>query len=276
MNIYHVINPYQAGEETEAQLVQQKTIQSLLKACEFSKYLLNVKLVFRVSNEDLAYFKKKYDSEFILFSTLVRFSSDIGKGFNVKRDLPLLNDLACSESLEEIGARDRDYVIITNMDICVQPFFYSELLQIITKGFDCFVINRRTVEKDLLGKDLELAYTADGEQHIGHDCFIVPFYQLQKFRLKDHILGIGFVFRPFLLNCILHSENFHEFDDVYLTFHYGDDMEWKDDKYSDYLEHNRQMLIDVHCDFIPAIRGINGRKKQWVEKFFKFDFLEKV
>jgi len=278
MKFFHIINPYQAPEDSEEKATQDKTIESLVNAYEYAREFVDVKLVMKVDPEEADYFRLRFDYDFVEFSEIKLTSDMLGQNFNVERKLPVLSDLVDLTEIEKSGGCniDEDFVVFTNMDICVQPFFYTELAKNICAGFDCFVVNRRTVDKSLLYKSLLESYASDGAKHIGHDCFVLPMRQLKEFYLKDHILGIGFVFRPFLLNCILNSNNFKEFDDAYLTFHFGDDMEWKSDKYSDYLEHNRNMLIQVYEGLIDQINEIDETKKEWIRKFFSFDFLKNV
>lgn len=274
--IYHLINPYKVDEDAAAFTEQKKTLDSLFSAIKFVSSDFEIKLVMKVSEGDYEYFSELYGANNnVLLVKLATDSSKIEPAFKVVRELPLLNDLLDLSDLSGVANED-DLVVVTNMDICVQPFFYMELFRINNTGRDVFVVNRRTIPKDLIDEELIEAYVSDGEKHIGHDCFVFPFKLLNQFDIRDHILGIGFVFRPFLLNCILHAKHFDELDDAYLTFHYGDDMEWKNEKYNDYLEHNKQKLIAVYRDNKKLIdRARNDEtKKPWMEKFFNFSFLE--
>lgn len=273
LQVCHIINPYIVREGSEESVIHQKTIQSLLLAREYAKNYIDVTFVLKVDKGELDFFREKYSEPFFVFHCIERNSADLGIHFNAPRSLPVLSEIF---KLPEEVVHPRSQLIFTNMDICVQPFFYCEIVKIIKAGFDCFVINRRTVPKDLLYMPLEEAFCSDGEKHIGHDCFVLPTRILSKFNIRDHLLGIGFVFRPFLLNCILHGENFHEFDDVYMTFHYGDDMDWKSDKYADYLEYNRNLMIEVYAESKELIESADERKQEWIKKFFPFDFLPKV
>jgi len=274
--IYHVINPYKAKEGSSAYIEQKKTLDSLFNALHFVGRNFEVILLMKVFDVDYDYFSELYGScSKVCIVKLTTETSKIHPPFKTPRQLPLLDDFLNLEILSR-DANDDDIVLVTNMDICVQPFFYIEILRIRNTGRDVFVINRRTVSKELINDELIEAYVSEGDKHIGHDCFVFPFKLLKLFDIRDHILGIGFVFRPFLLNCILHATVFDEFDDVFLTFHYGDDMSWKDDKFDDYLEHNKNRLIAVYRDNQDLIELANAdeRKKKWIDKFFNFSFLE--
>ncbi|MDO6567914.1 hypothetical protein Q4561_12655 [Alteromonas sp. 1_MG-2023] len=276
MNFYHIINPYKVDDSSDAYQEQKMTLESLFEAINYVDDSTTVNIVMKVSQEDFDYFASSYgDDKRVKLLKLKTDSSELQPPFNVVRKLPLLNDLLDLTELSDT-IHDEDLIVATNMDICVQPFFYTELKRLNNTGRDIFVVNRRTIPKELIKKDLIDAYISEGDQHIGHDCFVFPYEALKKFDLREHILGIGFVFRPFLLNCILHAKRFDELDNAYLTFHYGDDMLWKNEKFSDYLEHNKQKLIEVYkanFDLIEQARK-NSDKKLWIEKFFNFAFLE--
>jgi hypothetical protein len=275
VKIFHIINPYQTKPDSEDESIQKRTLDSIDLARNYIKELVPVNILAKVDIEEVDYFNSKFDNTDIYICPLNKLSKDLDINFKVPRRLPLLNDLITLPETLISTIDDNDYLIFTNMDICIQPYFYAEVSQMIKRGFSCFVINRRTVDKSLLNQSLANSFTSDGDKHIGHDCFILPAKLLKKFKLKEHILGIGFVFRPFLLNCIIHSESFHEFEDLYMTYHYGDDMTWKNDKYSDYLDHNKQMMIDVFTENLEFIKNLPKEKQKWIEKFFPFDFLPK-
>ena len=276
IRLIHIINPYITPENSEDYLVQSKTISSIERARDYARGVVAVEVLAKVDPEEREHYQHSLGPKGFVVEELSRDARDLEQDFQVERKFPLLPDLVdlthCS-LLENGDPSPETYVIITNMDICVMPYFYAEVAQMIASGRECFVINRRTVDKDLMYRELEEAYIPSGDQHIGHDCFIVPLDTLRQFRLEDHILGIGFVFRPFLLNCILRSRNFHEYDDVYLTFHYGDDMVWKSDKFSDYQQHNKEALIRVYRDHLEEVASAPEEKQRWLHKFFSLDFL---
>jgi hypothetical protein len=139
------------------------------------------------------------------------------------------------------------------------------------------VINRRTVDKRYLELPLSDGFISESHKHPGHDCFVFPASFLRTAKLPDSILGIGYVFRPMLLNCIMnYGDRFREFSDYYLTMHFGDDMEWKDSRFADYLEHNKTQLINVWRGFASEIKAAsnNGYVTGLLEKHFPFSFLK--
>lgn len=276
MKLHHILNPYLVTPESEDDLIQKRTFESIEIARSYTNEYFDVNIIAKVDENELDVFKQQLTGPHFHVAKLNTLSENLDKKFNVPRRLPVLNDLVSLPKLMSGNIGDDDYLIFTNMDICVQPYFYTEVCQMIRRGYSCFVINRRTVDKELLTKPIEASFIAEGDKHIGHDCFVLPAKLLNQFQLKEHILGIGFVFRPFLLNCIIHSDNFHEFEDLYMTYHYGDDMTWKNEKYSDYLEHNKQAMIDVFTENVELIQKLPEEKHKWILKFFPFDFLPKI
>ena len=283
IDFYHIINPYIASRGSESEAVQRQTFSSLHLAKDFAKDVVNVRHVLRVDKQDEAEFHKVPPIPGCVVEPLERCSSDIAS-FQISRRLPLLADLFNSSFLSTEAEKERPfgedhkaYVIYTNMDICLAPFFYTECARLIAANHECFVVNRRTVAKEYLNRPLLEGFLASSKPHPGHDCFVFPLASLREFALTDSIVGIGFVFRPLLLNCILtFGGRFREFNELFLTAHYGDDMEWKDPRYSDYLEHNKRQLIGLWDQFRNRIENADAATKKLLEKFFRFGFLQRV
>lgn len=283
IEIYHVINPYTASEGSESEAIQQKTFHSLRLAKDYARDVVNVCHVLRVDPQDEAKFRKSPPIPDSAVEPLERFSSDIGS-FQVPRRLPLLSDVFSSNYLVGKAGRELSdkggkgaYLIFTNMDICVTPFFYTECARLISVGHECFVINRRTVPKEYLDRPLLDGFFAGSEPHPGHDCFVMPLSVLPQFVLTNSIIGIGYVFRPLLLNCILNfGGSFKEFGDAYLTLHYGDDMDWKGEQFADYLEHNKNELRILWIRFAERIRNSDSETMDLLKSFFSFGFLPRI
>ena len=157
------------------------------------------------------------------------------KQFNVSRRLPILRDI-----LDRLYYHSTaEWLIYTNSDIGVQPFFYDTVLQIINQGYDAFVINRRILPDHYTScTELPLMYSDIGRPHPGHDCFVFRREAYPKYRLGDVCIGISWVGRILLWNLCAHSAQFHEFKDRHMTFHIGHTAIWQSDKFSDYRAHN--------------------------------------
>ena len=269
---YHIINPYGCPVRSESARDQERTLQSLSAASAFSQDVVNVRYIVRADLEDgdLGSLTHVLPNQSI--QPLTRFSFDVAN-FAVQRRLPLLSDMFAVE----VPADEGCYVIYTNMDICVTPYFYTECARLLLDGSECMVINRRTVDKRYIDLPLIEGFTSVSHDHPGHDCFVFPAAFLRRARLPDSILGIGYVFRPMLLNCILHfGERFREHRDFHLTMHFGDDMEWKDPRYADYLEYNKTQLVNTWRGF--ADQRVRASSNDYVasqlQRHFSFSFLK--
>ncbi len=272
IRFFHIINPYLCPPATEAFLVQERTLESLVAAEKFAEGVVDVNFIVRTDPRDGDLRAKLNLPINSTLKALKRFSFDVGD-FEVPKSLPLLADMFDVDVAAEEGC----YVVYTNMDICVTPFFYTECARILRDGCECMVINRRTVEKQYLNLPLTQGFTALSQNHPGHDCFVFPAAFLRTARLPDSILGIGYVFRPMLLNCILHfAEHFREFDNYYMTMHFGDDMDWKDPRYADYLEYNKTQLINTWRGFSSEIEvaARHPYVAALLKKHFPFSFLK--
>ncbi len=124
------------------------------------------------------------------------------------------------------------------MDICLNPSFYNFIALIISKGFDSFTINRRTVDAiDDYFEQPELAAAEIGYFHPGFDCFIIR---------KDFV-GVRGVDRSLLFNMVAFSEKCLLIKNVAMTFHLGNDMDWLSrefDEYTGYVRQENKLLLD--------------------------------
>lgn len=272
ITFYHIINPYWGPVGSEGFRVQERTLESLAVASAFCRDAVDVKYILRVDREDgdIESLALRLPNRSI--QHLTRFSIDVAD-FTIKRRLPLLSDMF----RVSMSADSKCHVIYTNMDICVAPYFYTECARLLAEGVDCMVINRRTVDKGYIDLPLAEGFTSASRSHPGHDCFVFPVSFLHKATLSESVLGIGYVFRPLLLNCILHfGERFREYDDYYLTMHFGDDMDWKDQRYDDYLEYNKTQLINIWHRLAAerAAACTSAYVSGQLQKHFPFAFLK--
>jgi hypothetical protein len=155
--------------------------------------------------------------------------------FREQRKLPLVNDII----RRLYDASDADYFIYTNVDIALMPHFYSAVLTLLHGGHDALVINRRTIPD--IYKDtahIPLMYSMPGKPHGGFDCFVFRRNAFPAFVLGNLCVGVGGVGRLLMVNVLVHAKRFSLIQDAHLTFHIGDDMTWKSDRYSDYTEFN--------------------------------------
>jgi hypothetical protein len=144
-----------------------------------------------------------------------------------------------------------DYFIYTNVDIALMPFFYDTVYDIIHKGYDAFIINRRTISNEhILSSDLHYMYAEAGTIHPGLDCFIFKKDFLHSFQLGKICIGAGFIGAAMLGNLIAFSTKMKIFRDLHATFHIGDDGIWKQDKFQEYTKFNYDELVPILDAFL--------------------------
>jgi hypothetical protein len=158
------------------------------------------------------------------------------KNFKQKRKLPLIKDI-----LDALYKSSKaDYMIYTNVDIALQPYFYQTVSHIIQQGYDAFIINRRTIPgKYKTLEEIPQMLAEIGEKHQGWDCFIFHRSLYPKFKLRKTIIGAGWFGRVMITNMACFAKRFTIFEDLHLTFHIGNDKVWQDPQWDDYLEHNK-------------------------------------
>jgi len=234
IRIAHIINPVIVRESSDLYVAQPVTFKTMLMAKSFSKGYLQVDLYSAQFPED----RSLIPQGFISTPDLNRSILDL-KIFERNRKLPFINDI-----LDRLyNASIADYFIYTNVDISLVPYFYNAVGQIIEKGYDAFVINRRTVPKQkFLSDNLSYLFACIGEKHPGFDCFIFKREYCLEFELGDACIGAGKFGKILTANLIKASKRFKIFKDLHLTFHLGDDQNWRAQGNSGYDIHNQVIL----------------------------------
>jgi glycosyltransferase involved in cell wall biosynthesis len=180
---------------------------------------------------------------------------DLGN-FQIHRKLPLIADI-----LDRLYQNsDAEYFIYTNIDIALMPEFYVAVNEIIERGYDAFIINRRTISDAYNRVDqIPLMYAEIGQSHPGYDCFVFRRDAYKNYRLGNICVGINYVGLALKYNLMCHSKRFKEFLNLHLTFHIGDDKQWKQDKYEDYRQHNEseyhKITAELRTDFNFSLPG---------------------
>ena len=136
---------------------------------------------------------------------------------------------------------DADYLIYTNVDIAVQPFFYLTVNELASTGLDAFIITRRTIPKKYTSPgQLPLMYAEIGTDHPGFDCFVFRRDLFNSFHLGNTYIGADWIGKIFLMNLAYSAEAFLILKDLHLTFHIGDDRSWKVGIFDAYNKFNKQ------------------------------------
>ncbi|MCG3119031.1 MAG: hypothetical protein ALAOOOJD_01359 [bacterium] len=230
--IAHIINPVVVEQASDLYLAQPITFETMKTAQKFATGQVAVDLFTAQFKED----RILVPAGFQLTADLERSVLDLGT-FQKKRKLPLLADILG----RLYAATDAEYCIYTNVDIAVQPHFYVAVNALIEKGYDAFVINRRTVDAVYSRPaEIPLMYAEVGEKHPGYDCFVFRRDVFPQYQLDAVCLGILWIDDILIWNLVCHAQNFSVFRKLHLTFHLGDSQTWLKQKYSDYYAYNRE------------------------------------
>lgn len=240
MKLAHIINVTEIDESKRVSylhIAQPVTMKSMTIAKEMAQNTVEVDL-----------FAVKHKSEQITVPDSFLWTGNIDKyAFDCiealkkatpQKPLPCLVDI-----LQQLyDCSDADYFIYTNVDIGLQPHFYTHVFNIINQGFDAFCINRRDIPKEIDGvlidkTTLELAYKNKGEKHPGTDCFIFQRELFKKIELNKVFVGFPPVGKVLKIQLQKHARRFALFPNEYITFHIGKDCTWND-RNSIYFQEN--------------------------------------
>ena len=229
----HIINPVIVAPASDLFVAQPVTFETMRIARDFATGQVTVKLLTTQYSEDRALVPDYFTATPDLERSVLDLAS-----FKVKRKLPLLRDIV--ERLYE-AAPEADYLIFTNNDIGLMPYFYVAVNALIDSGYDALVINRRLVLGDFRSlSEIPLMYAAADQKHEGHDCFVFRREACQKYKLGDICVGMPYIGRVMLWNLFCFGNAFKEFKDMHLTFHLGDPpMKFEAGGQEDYLAHNK-------------------------------------
>ena len=242
MRIAHIINPVKVKENSDLYTAQPVTFRTMVKAKEESKYSNHINQYVIGYEEDESIFPKKA----IALDFLNKSVLDYGD-FEKTRKLPLIADI-----LTPLKDFDVDYVVYTNVDIAIMPYFYDYIYEKIEKGSDSLIINRRVLKE--LASDACM-YSEIGDSHPGYDCFVFRKELIQKFKLGAVCIGANWIGRIMYSNLIVFSNKLEIIKDAHLTFHIGDDGLWLQNDYSEFDAHNKKEvyqqigeLIELNLD----------------------------
>jgi hypothetical protein len=256
MRILHLLNFF-SGSSHDA-LVQRQTLASVREAYSLAASTgVDVHYIFigtSVDNEFTGSMLSEADFQ-CSHSFFEQLTPETPHLFLYGRNNPTLRDTFFSPkvkeyltSLDETKQQPGPLVVISNTDICLRPHAYLSIALLYSRNPHVnFVVNRETIDGEFLQKPLSEAYGAHGSKHPGHDffCLNLDSYRSMELLDKSHIIGFGFVMRPVLANLILSEAPFFELRYSRLTFHFGDDMPWKDPKWDAAIEHNRLGMIEI-------------------------------
>ncbi len=258
--IAHIINPVVVNKSSDLFPAQPITFETMRRAKKFAKGIVDVELYSTCYPED----DSIVPDYFIKTPCLERSVMDVGD-FRKFRKLPLVRDI-----FDRLYySTNAEFLIYTNVDIALMPYFYIVINSIIESGYDAFVINRRTIPKELKGIDkIPLMYAHMGKKHPGYDCFIFKRNAYLKYELGTACIGANWIGRVIISNTIFFSDNFKVFEDKHLTFHIGDDRSWKTSENIVFDIHNENVLLDILLKF--------RKKKVFNRKPYLGQFLKNI
>jgi len=230
ITIAHIINPYQSDDASESHK-HAITFRSIEQASrQINPEEIHLDLLTAQHSSDHAVIPDDYHKTKDFHRSVTDRHS-----FTKPKQLPLLKDIL--DRLYE--SSNAEYLIYTNMDIILQPHFYDKVAQLIAKGHDAFIINRRRIEdKDYSEDDLPQILQQKGKSHPGFDCFVFHRSLYPYFQLGDVCVGIPFAGVTLAHNLFCFARYFGLYDDLHLTTHLGMEVLPKRDK--EYYWHNRR------------------------------------
>jgi len=238
IKISHIINPVAVKKSSDLFVAQPVTFESMKIAKEFAQDEVDVSLFSAQYPEDHEIIPDWYEKT----KDLNRSVLDYGN-FKIKQKLPLIKDI-----LDRLYAYSNhgDYIIYTNVDIALMPYFYKSIQNMIKAGNDAFIVNRRTIYKKFNSPEqIYLMFSEDGEKRPGYDCFVFKREIYPKFKLGYSCIGANHIGKILGVNLECLSNNFKIYKDSHLTFHIGDNRDWTNKNYIHYDEYNKNQLINT-------------------------------
>lgn len=233
----HIINPVYAPRSEDLLRAQPITFATMRQARLNCGPETEVLLLTAAYAED----KPAVPVDFQATPLLMRSILDLGQ-FEVPRKLPLLADIL-GRAYEATAA---DYLIYTNVDISLQPTFYTRVQTFVDAGWDAFVINRRTISNHFQSLDqIPLMLQERGRPHRGWDCFVFRRDYFPLLELGHVCVGLPRTGLALLANLVAVSGRIIEFTDERLTFHIGDARGWADPRLVDYMAFNTAEVLRI-------------------------------
>ena len=233
----HILNPYRTHSEQE-QAVQQLTFETIRIAARNVAPDIQVRCVCVTSPADSGVIPP----DFIAAENLTRTVLDVAS-FAVRKPLPLVFDIldrGVAVPEEPPAMPDcEDFIIFSNMDIHLQPHFYTAIAKFIREGYDVVDVHRRTIAQHPPQVDLlPLMFAETGTHHGGLDCIAFPRRKYQAFMRNNACVGMSQVMKGLLINCATQARRYLMLDNSRLTFHLGNDRAWAVPLFDEYTKFN--------------------------------------
>jgi hypothetical protein len=260
-NLAHIINPVKVDPCRDLFIAQPITFETMRIAKDRAGPEIAVALYAAFFPED-----EEIVPPFIQKTRVLERSVLDREDLKIGPKLPLIRDIL-DRLYQESSA---EYFIYTNVDIALQPDFYTRIRELIASGLDGFVINRRTISRRHTRiEEIPLMYeeAKRGEKHPGFDCFVFLRQAYESFFLGDGCVGANWIGRILVSNIAAFSSSFRVFQDFHLTFHLGDERIWLNREARPLEMHNEKELISVLNTLLQK-EGIKNR--DLLEPFYKY------
>lgn len=208
----HIINPYWAETGSHAARIQNVTLHALADARKAVRNCRVELLTSQLPDDNLA-----ISEGFRATPHLHRSVCDL-YSFSKQKKYPLIADILN----RAFDASDAEFIVYTNMDIIVQPYFYDGLVQLLCDGADALIINRRRIaDTGQTAADLPLILAEVGRSHPGFDCFVMHRSLIPKLLLDGVCVGVPFLEASLMYNLLAFSKDCVILEHLHLTTHLG-------------------------------------------------------
>lgn len=259
----HIINPFSAPAGSDLARHMPVTFASIQRAVEEAKGKVNVQICSAQFTEDRSIVPEWITKTRDLDRSMLNFGT-----FHEERKLPLLQDVL-ARALE---ASDADYVVYSNIDICLMPSFYLAIDAYAAKGYDAFAINRRRIPSRWHSpEELHFMYAEAGEPHPGYDTLVFKRSLFSGFLLGNVCIGVPRFDTVLMHNFYAFAENFRLFTGKHLTFHIGMELvrEWgQQEHYAHNEKEYRRILKELYPRF--RIEQFPGANLPFFRRHFKW------
>ena len=240
----HIINPYHAQQGTDAHRIQQVTLHSIANAVAYRPNVA-VQLLTAQFEED----RPMVPAHFTATEDLQRSVLDLQQ-FSHKRKYALIADVL----MRAYAASEAEFIIYTNMDIILQPYFYEAVDRHVRSGADVLIINRRRIaDSGQTADDLALILAQVGRSHPGFDCFVMHRSLVPKLLLDGICVGVPFVEAALLYNLLAVAADARILTDAHLTVHLG--MEVMPPRDGEYHRYNQRCFDAILPKLKPLLVG---------------------
>lgn len=219
LRLAHLVNVFLPPSGSEFEWVQPITLETMRLARQAAAAAVPSVEVTLLTAQ-FAHDRQVVPHDFVATPDLLRSVRDVYQDPSLP-PLPLIADL-----LDRLyHASEADYLIYTNIDIALQPQFYSAVAGFIAQGHDAFIINRRRIPGHFRSVDeLPAMFATPGLPHPGFDCFVFHRSLFPQFVLGNVCIGIPFIEILMGQNLFCHAQRFILLENEYLTFHIGEEI----------------------------------------------------